>query len=160
LMLRHTLETPGRTAALVTPDRKLARRVASEMARWNIEIDDSAGVPLANTPPGTFLCLLAEAAAENFAPVPLLALLKHPLAAGNQTPSDFRRRVRQLDRYVLRGPRPDPGLSGIERAIAAALHDARKRESEFAIKRMAELIYWFKALRELLQPLEDVFANN
>ncbi|MFL5240240.1 MAG: double-strand break repair protein AddB [Rhizomicrobium sp.] len=160
LMLRHALETPARTAALVTPDRKLARRVAAEMARWNIDIDDSAGRPLANTPPGTFLCLLAEAAAENFGPVPLLALLKHPLANGAQAAADFRRRVRQFDRYVLRGPRPDPGLAGIERAIAAALHDARARDSKFAIKRLAELAYWFKALRNVLQPLEDAFAND
>ncbi len=160
LMLRRALEKPGRTAALVTPDRKLARRVAAEMARWNVEIDDSAGRPLANTPPGTFLCLLAEAAAEKFAPVPLLALLKHPLAAGKQAQANFRRRVRQLDRHVLRGPRPDPGLCGIERAIAAALHSARTRDSEFAVKRMAELTYWFKALREILQPLEDAFAKS
>jgi ATP-dependent helicase/nuclease subunit B len=159
LALRNALETPGRTAALVTPDRKLARRVAAEMSRWGIGIDDSAGVPLANTPPGTFLCLLAEAAAERFAPVPLLALLKHPLAAGRQVPADFRRRVRQLDRDVLRGPRPDPGLAGIERAIAAALDQACRRESEFAIKHMAELAYWFKAVREILQALEDAFAN-
>ena len=63
---------------------------------------------LANTPPGTFLCLLAEAAADSFAPVSLLALLKHPLAAGRQAPADFLRRVRQLDRLALRGPHPDP----------------------------------------------------
>jgi ATP-dependent helicase/nuclease subunit B len=160
LMLRHALETLDRTAALVTPDRKLARRVAAEMARWNIDIDDSAGRPLANTPPGTFLCLLTEAAAENFAPVPLLALLKHPFAAGKQAPANFRRQVRQLDRYVLRGPRPDPGLAGIERAIVAALHDARARDSDFALKRMAELADWFKGLRAMLQPLEQAFARN
>ena len=65
---------PARTAALVTPDRALARRVASELRRWDIDIDDSAGTPLAHTPPGTFLCLLAEAADAEFAPVPLLAL--------------------------------------------------------------------------------------
>src|ERR1043166_3876925 len=77
-ILRETLETPRRTAALVTPDRTLARRVAAEMRRWNVEIDDSAGRPLAHTPVGSFLCLLAEAADADFAPVPLLALLKHP----------------------------------------------------------------------------------
>src|ERR1051326_5191430 len=53
--LRQALETPGRTAALVTPDRGLARRVAAEMARWDIAIDDSAGQPLTRTPPGAFL---------------------------------------------------------------------------------------------------------
>ncbi|HSS14877.1 MAG TPA: hypothetical protein VLL04_13345, partial [Rhizomicrobium sp.] len=78
LALRQALETPGRRAALVTPDRNLARRVAAEMARWHITIDDSAGRPLAHTAAGGFLCLLVEAAEACFAPVPLLALLKHP----------------------------------------------------------------------------------
>jgi ATP-dependent helicase/nuclease subunit B len=43
LMMRATLEEPGRTAALVTPDRGLARRVAAELERLGDEIDDSAG---------------------------------------------------------------------------------------------------------------------
>ena len=38
LVLREALETPGRTAALVTPDRELARRVAAELARFGIGI--------------------------------------------------------------------------------------------------------------------------
>ncbi|HSM96719.1 MAG TPA: double-strand break repair protein AddB, partial [Rhizomicrobium sp.] len=117
LILREVLETKDKTAALVTPDRNLARRVSAELRRWNIEIDDTAGRPLANTPPGTFLCLLAEAADEKFAPVPLLALLKHPLASGGENTAEFRRNVRALDR-LLRGPRPDAGLDGITRAIA------------------------------------------
>jgi ATP-dependent helicase/nuclease subunit B len=160
LMLRHALEVPGRTAALVTPDRKLARRVAAEMGRWKIDIDDSAGVPLANTPPGTFLCLLAEAAVEKFTPVSLLALLKHPFATAGHAPADFRRRVRQLDREVLRGPRPNPGLAGIEQAIAAALHGARERKNEARVNRIAELASWFKTLRDILQPLEYAFAKR
>ncbi len=52
LHLREALEHPGRTAGLVTPDRALARRVAAELRRWDIEVDDSAGVPLGDTPPG------------------------------------------------------------------------------------------------------------
>ena len=79
LALREALEEPGRTAALVTPDRNLARRVSAHLRRWGIEADDSAGRPLSQTPPGTLLLALASAAAERFAPVPLLALLKHPL---------------------------------------------------------------------------------
>ena len=49
LLLRRKLETPGATAALVTPDRELARRVAAELRRWDIDIDDSAGSPLNRT---------------------------------------------------------------------------------------------------------------
>ena len=54
LMMRHTLCTPEKTCALVTPDRDLARRVASELRRWGLAIDDSVGRPLAVTPPGAF----------------------------------------------------------------------------------------------------------
>ena len=36
LLLRETLETPGRTAALVTPDRDLGRRVAARLTRWTV----------------------------------------------------------------------------------------------------------------------------
>ena len=64
LLLRRALETPGMTAALVTPDRELARRVAAELRRWDIEIDDSAGVPLARTPPGVFLAPCARSRGE------------------------------------------------------------------------------------------------
>ncbi|MFM8616731.1 MAG: hypothetical protein ACKOC9_18855, partial [Alphaproteobacteria bacterium] len=33
LLLREAMETPGKRAALITPDRDLARRVAAELAR-------------------------------------------------------------------------------------------------------------------------------
>ena len=118
LLLRHSLERrDGETAALVTPDRALARRVAAELRRWNIEIDDSAGVPLNKTPPGVFLRLVLDLVSESAAPVPLLAALKHPLAAGGLAPEDFRAELRSLERAVLRGVRPAQGLDGILRAL-------------------------------------------
>ena len=65
LTLRGALETPGARAALVTPDRDLARRVAAELPRHGILADDSAGQPLSDTPPGAFLRLIAHLAAGN-----------------------------------------------------------------------------------------------
>ena len=97
LILRQALETGGRTAALVTPDRNLARRVAAELRRWDIDIDDSAGEPLATSAPGGFLRLIAAMVSGGFAPVPLLAVLKHPLAAGGLSPAAFRRGARLLE---------------------------------------------------------------
>ena len=87
LIMRQTLERDDLTAALVTPDRALARRVAAELQRWDIAVDDSGGQPLAQTAPAVFLRLVARMAVEELAPVPLLAALKHPLAAGGQAPS-------------------------------------------------------------------------
>ena len=117
LLLRRALETPAATASLVTPDRELARRVAAELRRWDIEIDDSAGVPLNRTPPGAFLRLVLDLADSALAPVPLLAALKHPLAAGGLAPAAFRDLARRLE-GVIRGPRPAPGFVGLRAALA------------------------------------------
>jgi ATP-dependent helicase/nuclease subunit B len=116
LLLRRKLETPGATAALVTPDRALARRVAAELRRWGIDIDDSAGLPLNRTPPGVFLRLVLDLAASRLAPVPLLAALKHPLASGGLAPAAFRDLARQLEQ-AIRGPRPAPGFAGLRAAL-------------------------------------------
>lgn len=118
LLLREKLERPSETAALITPDRALARRVAAELRRWNLDIDDSAGTPLNQTPTGTFLRLVLDLAAENMAPLPVLAALKHPLAAGGLAPAALRERVRALEIDVLRGPRPEPGVAGLRRALS------------------------------------------
>lgn len=145
LALRGALEIPGRTAALVTPDRALARRVAAELGRWDIAIDDSAGVPLALTAAGTFLRLTAAMIAEDLAPVALLAALKHPLAAGGLEPGDFRARVRWLERAVLRGPRPAKGFDGLRAAL-------RARQEERESDSLRDLLPWIDELQRLAQP--------
>jgi ATP-dependent helicase/nuclease subunit B len=155
LALRHALENETRTAALVTPDRNLARRVAAELTRWDIAIDDSAGRPLAHTSAGAFLSLVVEAAEAKFAPVPLLALLKHPFATLGGEPGPFRAEARLLDRYVLRGPRPDPGLAGIRQAIAAAR--ANKRKPAEILEGLAA---WWDRIGAILEPLERCFAQK
>ncbi len=116
LALRGALETPGYTAALVTPDRALARRVAAHCRRWGIEAFDTAGQPLSLLPPGTLLLALAEAAAQRFAPLPLLALMKHPLVRSGEARLAWLDGVRMIDRR-LRGPRPPAGLDGIAGAL-------------------------------------------
>jgi ATP-dependent helicase/nuclease subunit B len=118
LALREAIETPGKTAALVTPDRQLAGRVAALLRRWGIEADDSAGRPLSQLAAGTLLLGIASAAAEDLAPVPLLALLKHPLVGGaGDERAQWLEHVRRLDR-ALRGPRPRAGIAGLDARFA------------------------------------------
>ncbi|MGH6705553.1 MAG: double-strand break repair protein AddB, partial [Sphingomicrobium sp.] len=118
IALREAVETPGITAALVTPDRDLAARVSAHLLRWGIDADDSAGLALSKAPAGTLLLAIAAAAVENLAPVPLLALLKHPLVGGE---GDDRlawlEAVRALD-LALRGPRPRAGIEGLDERFA------------------------------------------
>ena len=118
LAMREALNEPRRTAALITPDRELARRVTAELGRWNIEIDDSAGAPLADTPPATLLRGLVAAVDGGFGPVDLLALLKHPLCSLGRPRADLLDSGRRLDRKYLRGLKPAGGLEAIRRIVA------------------------------------------
>jgi ATP-dependent helicase/nuclease subunit B len=114
LTLRGALETPAMRAALITPDRQLAGRVSALLARWGIAADDSAGKPLSATPAGTLLLGIASAVAEELAPVPLLALLKHPLVGGGGDERvSWLDAVRELD-LELRGPRLPVGIAGLD----------------------------------------------
>ncbi len=120
MILRDAVETPGTRAALVTPDRALAARVATELRRWGVVADDSAGEPLAETPPAAFLRLIAAALEDRLGPVALLAVLKHPLAAAGLSPGACRTAARSLELAVLRGPRPPGGLTGLRLVTAEA----------------------------------------
>ncbi len=120
LALRSVLDTPARTAALVTPDRELARRVTAELKRWQIDIDDSAGAALADTPPATLLHALIATVDSSFAPVELLALLKHPLCTLGSERAAVLDATRRLDRKCLRGLKPAPGLDAIRARIEEA----------------------------------------
>ncbi|QDH16663.1 double-strand break repair protein AddB [Swingsia samuiensis] len=129
LILRNTVSVPGKTCALVTPDRALARRVGVELLRFGIHVDDSAGEALAQTPVAIFLRLIAMAAEAKLSPVALLAVLKHPLASLGRTPGDCHASARQLERLLLRGPAPAPGIAGL-RARLEELHERHRTRQE------------------------------
>ena len=115
--LREAVETPAKRAALVTPDRTLARRVAAALERWRVPVDDSGGDALADTQAGAFARLTAEAALKGLEPVTLLALLKHPLLRLGQDHGAQAHAVSVLERALLRGPRPKPGCEGLAHAL-------------------------------------------
>jgi ATP-dependent helicase/nuclease subunit B len=156
IALREAVQD-GKTAALVTPDRVLGRRVAAALMRWDIAVEDSGGDPLAETPAGNFARLAAQAAAAGLEPVTLLALLKHPLLRLGA--SDQRYATDILERAVLRGPRPSRGTAGLARAlktlraIRETLHpsDSRKDLSDGQIGEAENLV---AKLTKALPPLE------
>ncbi|MGA7485458.1 MAG: double-strand break repair protein AddB, partial [Xanthobacteraceae bacterium] len=131
IALREAAETGNKTAALVTPDRGLARRVVAALQRWKLTADDSGGDALADTPAGVFARLVAETALGGLAPASLLALLKHPLMRLGAAEGGHARAVAALEKAVLRGPRPRPGSTGLAHALAAfrvELAKLRRRE--------------------------------
>ncbi|MEP7221129.1 MAG: double-strand break repair protein AddB [Novosphingobium sp.] len=153
VLIREALEQPERRVALVTPDRGLAGRVVAHLERWGIKADDTAGQPLTQTPAGRLFLQLAEVMATNAAPVPLMAVLGHPLAghgfgeAGGEGEDESKRGraawldfARTLD-LALRGPRPGPGLEPLRTLV-----DSRE-------KRRPGIGLWWQAVEAVLAPL-------
>jgi ATP-dependent helicase/nuclease subunit B len=161
----------GKSAALVTPDRALGRRVLAALARWTIAAEDSGGDALADTPPGIFARLAAEAALGGLAPVALLALLKHPLLHLGLRDQDSA--AAALERAILRGPRPRAGSAGLAHALTTLrgqlekfwrkepsdLHysDPRTRLAETDLDAAADLV---AALAVALNPLESIAGRS
>ncbi len=118
IALREALETPGRTAALVTPDPAIARRVTAELARWGIDAENSAGATLGATAEGR-VARLALAAAREFAPARIAALCGAPDVRLGRSAEAFADAARALDLGVLRAP-PPGGVDDLAVARAAA----------------------------------------
>lgn len=120
ILMREILESPQKTAALITPDRMLAKRVSALCQRWNISVDDSAGLGLAESDIGHFILLSLQAALEGFRPIALLSLLRHPftkLRLSNAARHDI---ISQLDARILRGETPEADFDGIFQRIENA----------------------------------------
>ena len=155
LILRSCIAVQGKTAALVTPDRVLARRVAARLKGFGLSIDDSAGVPVARTMPGAFLDLVLGAVETDFAPASLMALLKHPLTQLGRNTGATRGLARALERGAFRDVYLGQGLEGVAHALKAP----RRRQPLTDRERDAAL-----ALVEDLQlafaPLAALFSSS
>lgn len=158
VQMREALETPGRTAALVTPDRALARRVRAELARWNVEIDDSGGEPLSTSPHGVLARLVLACVGEPCMPAPWLALLAHPLVVLGLARAEVERLSALLEIGVLRGVIADRGdpVAMLEAARLSAgerhAHPARRRISQGDWQKIEDLV------RRLLAALAPLHA--
>ncbi|SDM38565.1 double-strand break repair protein AddB [Maricaulis salignorans] len=113
LLLRETLDTPGKTAILVTPDRGLARRVAAEMDRFGVRLDDSGGAALSETHAGAFLLRLLDVAEDPGSVVALSALWGSPLFAAGLERGLVHGVLGKFEAEALRGVRPGRDLAAV-----------------------------------------------
>ena len=151
LLAREALEEPEQRAAIITPDRALAGRISSHLARWGIKADDTAGQPLSKTPEGVFLLNLLSAVTGGFTPAKLLALLKHPLVKAGEGRVEWLDQVRKFD-LLLRGPRPLPRLEGIDALFRS--DDARTKD------RREELRPWWEQTRQIFEPIAKLLEGR
>lgn len=157
-IIRHTIETPRRTVAVITPDRRLARRIAMVCRRWNVEVDDSGGQSLSASPAGTFMRLALRAVAEQLRPAALLALLRHPLCGLGM--DDLPAAAAALERTILRGPKPPPGIEGLRNRIARerAQEGAKDRTIPRAVDQLLDRLQ--AAIVPLALLLQDTDAQH
>ncbi len=159
LKMRSVLETPGRTAALVTPDRSLARRVAARLRHWGINVNDmDGGEELSESPIGTLIRATAGAAVENLSPVPLLGMLKHPLVTLGEDKPEFLTKVWKLEDMALRGARPAPGFAGLKERLGDAFNRAARKKTpgpeETAFKT------WLDRLEKASRPFVEAMTDK
>ena len=137
-LMRATLETKGRTAALVTPDRNLARRVKAELSRWRIELDDTAGEPLARAAQASLLRLLLEAAATPLDAQALVALTRHPLASFGMDEKARQTAAAVID-LCLRGVRAPENFLALETFLTTSAAKAKAdKRAHPALKRLSD----------------------
>ncbi|NMA98524.1 MAG: double-strand break repair protein AddB [Phyllobacteriaceae bacterium] len=124
LAARAALEV-GQTVGIVTPDRNLARRIAAELKRFAIHVDDAAGAPLFQSPAGRLARQVLQLVAGQCAALDLVALLRNPAAALGD-----RQRTAELadlvDLGLLRGQRLTPGMKGLREMLAFHREDAAR----------------------------------
>jgi ATP-dependent helicase/nuclease subunit B len=162
IALRRAVETPGRTAALVTGDRGLARRVSAELLRFGIRADDSGGTPLSGTPPAALLTLMLRAVFQPGDPVPVLALLKHPLLSLGLGRTTVRRAVEAIELVALRGGYGRPDVSALAKLFEQrleALAGAPRRPfwlTRLSMDDLREARTVLAALDEALAPLAAI----
>ncbi|MEK4035164.1 double-strand break repair protein AddB [Methylocystis sp. IM3] len=154
LFLREALETPGRTAALVTPDRNLGRRVAAELRRFQIEIDDSGGASLASTPVGVLVRLTAAVGANGLDARAIAALLHDPLVRFGRSAQEIAALAPLVEIGVLRAT--PPGSNGYASNVARARAAAAEPHAYPAARRITDAEW--NAIETLLVDMERAFA--
>jgi ATP-dependent helicase/nuclease subunit B len=156
LILRKAVETPGQTAALVSPNPALVRRVSARLQAWQVLVTPSAGTAFAKTEIGAFLDLTAEVAAREFEPVATMSLLKHRLCRPGMSATDVRRGARTLELMVFRAPYFGKGLAGISAALDSVEGDVSfGRRRHRAVQRLQRVD--IEAARKLVTSLEAAF---
>ncbi|MFC7377506.1 double-strand break repair protein AddB [Brevundimonas sp. GCM10030266] len=153
LMMRETLEEPGKTCALVTPDLALSRRVSARLERWGVSADVSSGQPLSRMPAGRLVDLAVRFVADPLDPHTLLGLLKHPQVRLDLGETSFSGAVAALEQFALRGPRRRDWAAARRALLKAAQpRDDGRVASQVTLTRLA-------AANGLLDRLETLSAE-
>ncbi|MCY0092853.1 double-strand break repair protein AddB [Hoeflea ulvae] len=167
--MRRALEpqpgNPEPTAALVTSDRNLARRVVTELGHYGIEANDSGGVPLASSPQGGLARLAVQVAFAPGDPVAIAALIKHPLARFGLSARDAKRRAGIVERIGLRGGSGTADIGALAELVRGREAGRLDRHAPHWLSRISDedtdlAIEFAGRVTAALSPLTSVLAET
>lgn len=157
----YQARSENQSVGIISPDRTLARRIAAELRRFDISVDDSAGVPLYQTRIGRLARQILALVANNFASVDLVALLRSQFITFGADRAKVTSITDKLEYGLLRGQRPPPGIEGLRDVLARNLdgkldHVPLKLTADDGMQ-ISDLL---DRLAAALSPLQALFAGQ
>ncbi|MHA6299629.1 double-strand break repair protein AddB [Devosia sp. CAU 1758] len=158
LAARDALEQ-RQSVGIVTPDRNLARRIAAELKRFDIVVDDAAGTPLFHASAGRLARQVLNLVTGLCAPVDVLALLRNRATNLGLERGAVAALADDIDLGLLRGQRPAPGIAGLRAMLAAHLKgDLKYPARKLTPERGRDIASLFDRLESAIAPLMALVA--
>lgn len=155
LRMRHVLESPSKTAAFITPDRKLAELVKTELLKWEIVVDDSFGIRFSQTSVGRYFITSLHALLSHESPLPFLSLLTHPLIS-LEDPQAYGEILETLELYALRGFKPSVGIEFLLSRLTSLKTDQDKVLNE----RLERALHLLKNFQHISLPFKNLLEKG
>lgn len=150
LQVRQWLLAGKTRIAIVTENRRLARRVRALLERAGIQLADAAGWALSTTSAAAALERWLECLEEDFAHLPLLDLLKSPFVFADADTEQHRLATWRLEQDIIRHENIARNLN----RYRAHAHDRRKRLANQAD--ITPLLDLFDRLEAAAAPLQTL----
>lgn len=149
-MVRYYLDiNPKQNIAIVTNNFDLITLTERILKKWNIEGDNSIGIPIGKTAIGSYMKLILELIPRNISPVSFLALLKHPLTACELSNIECNRLARIIEIQFLRRKHATPITLESMQHFFQKDNDANEA-----------LLHLLGNIKQALQPLKHILRND
>ncbi len=150
-----------KTVGIVCPDRNLARRIISELKRFNIDVDDSAGTPLFQTRGGRLVRQILALVASDFSSLDLVAFLRNKFVSFNYQRAQIAHITDLLEYAILREQSSNMGIKSIKKHIEANVAGKNKYANIRLSEQQANIInQLLDRLENGLSPLVELFKQK
>jgi ATP-dependent helicase/nuclease subunit B len=111
--VKEVLEKTNNTIDIITPDRSIARRVKSELRRWNLSVEDSFGEKPIYSTMGQLLVSILNVMINDFSPINIYSMLINEHFSLGIPTSHLSKARSIIDYNILRSPLKNAGTSAI-----------------------------------------------